>query len=269
MNKATNIFNWHRFLRVLTNDLMLLQARRIGFASLGFAAIGLVVYLSNITEVPEANQGLAIALFAALLIGGGHIFTSMIFNDMHHPLERFHYLMLPCSNLERFVSRYLITAPLFIVYAIVLYKVFETIANFLIVILFDDASTIPLLDFSLAQTQNLIVAYFALHVFSYTGAIWFRSYAFIKTQVAGMVFWMACGAVMFLAVRIIYWDSFISLFELNPEGPFPNIVFGSESFFDDQDNPRPWAKVAAVAFLGWFLFLAYLGLKEHEVQDGL
>jgi hypothetical protein len=268
MNKIAEIFSWPRFVRVFINDLFLLQARRVAFTSLGLVGVGILVYLLSAGADPDEAQDLAFGMFAALLGFGGMVFTSMIFNDMHHPLERFQYLMLPCSNLERFVSRYLITAPLFVVYAIVLYKVFEAVANFLIEAL-TEAQGIAPLDLSAEPTQMLIWAYFAMHVFGYAGAIWFRSYSFIKTQVAGMVFWMACGAVMFLSIRILYWDSFIGLFELNPEGPFPNIEFGPENFVDEDDNFLPWVKVGGVAFLGWFLFLAYMGLDEHEVQDGL
>jgi hypothetical protein len=176
--------------------------------------------------------------------------------------------MLPCSNLERFVSRYLITAPLFIVYAVILFKVFEVVANFLNMNLFDVAE-IPPLDLGAERTQYLLLAYFAMHVFSYAGAIWFRSYAFIKTQVAGMLFWMACTAVMMLSIRILYWDSFIGLFEFDPQMSPPNISFGPEYFLDEEGNMQLWLKLTSMAFLGWFLFLAYMGLDEHEVQDGL
>ena len=269
MSKFIDLFNWQRFIRVFINDLFLLQGRRVAFTSLGLMGLGIMVYLLSANNEPnDETQGLAFGMFAALLGFGGQVFTSMIFNDMHHPLERYHYLMLPCSNLERFVSRYLITAPLFVVYAIVLYKVFETAANFLIENL-TDAQGIPPLDLTARPTQLLILGYFGLHVFSYTGAIWFRSYAFIKTQVAGLLFWMACLAVMFLSIRILYWDSFISLFELNPQGPFPDIEFGPEYFVDEDGNFLLWVKLTTIAFLGWFLFLAYLGLEEHEVQDGL
>lgn len=268
MNKSFDIFNWQRFARVFLNDVMLLQARRMAFASLGLAGIGIIVYLSTASESPDANVNVALILFGILLAGGGQIFTSMIYNDMHHPLERFQYLMLPCSNLERFISRYLITAPLYLVYAIVLFKLFEVIANFTITVMFD-AAPVPVLDLGSEDARRIMLGYFASHVFVYWAAIWFRSYALIKLMAASFLFWMACMALMALTIRILYWNSFISLFELNPAGPFPNIHFGPEYFVDAEGNFLAWTKVATLAILGWVLFLAYLGLKEHEVQDGL
>jgi hypothetical protein len=266
MNKSFDIFNWQRFVRVFLNDLTLLQARRIGFATLGLVGIGLIAYLSNASEAPGANQEVALVTFAILLIGGGQIFTSVIFNDMHHPLERFQYLMLPCSNLERFVSRYLITAPLYLVYAIVLFKVFEFVANFAIVALFD-VPAVPVLDLGAERAQSVMVGYVATHVFVYAAAIWFRSYALIKLWATSSVLWIICGVLAFLAVRIFYWDSFISFFEMNPAGPYPNI--DAQFMFDERGTPTTWVKALFGAFLVWVMFLAYLGLKEHEVQDGL
>lgn len=264
MSKAMEIFNLQRFIRVFVNDLLLLQMRRIGFASLALMAVGTLIYAIGVGNNPVPSPETPVILFGILLLGGGQIFTSMIFNDMHHPLERFHYLMLPCSNLERLVSRYLITGPLYFIYAHVLYRVFEIFAN-MVCALFWDGVTVPLLDTVSEAGQHLTLAYFIIHVFVYTGAIWFRSFSLIKTWVAGFVFWGMFGIVGFLAIRIIYWDSFISLFEINPEGPFINgaaLTFG-------EDGILWYHKLLLTAFLVWVLFLAYKGLEEHEVQDGL
>lgn len=266
MSKSTDIFNWQRFVRVFLNDLMLLQARRIGFASLGLIGVGIITYVTNATESPGDNMDLALTTFTMFLLGGGAIFTSMIFNDMHHPLERFQYLMLPCSNLERFVSRYLVTAPLFFVYAVVFFKVFEVVANFVIALL-ADAAPVPPLQIGSDPAQISILVFFIAHMFVFCGAIWFRSYSLIKTLATGMLAWTLCAILTFLAMRIFYWDSFISFFEMNPEGPFPNIELDFLS--DDQGRPGTFAKLALALLLGWTLILAYLGLKEHEVQDGL
>lgn len=258
-----DIFDVRRFLHVLVNDLKLLQARRIAFASLGLAGIGMLMYL--LATLPEESPGeVAATLFSVLLLGGGAIFTSMIYNDMHDPLERFHYLMLPCSNLERFLSRYLITAPLFVLYAIVLYSVFEPAANFLCAQLRDGRTVAPL-DLDSPLLRGAIVGYFVLHVFIYTGAIWFRSYALMKTLFASFVLWASLGTAFFLALRLFYLDSFISLFETNPAGPY----FNFEYLHLDSENPQWYYRLLLWAFLLWILFLAYLGLKEHEVRDGL
>lgn len=259
-----NYFHFPRFMRVLLNDLLQVDARRVLFASLGLIALGCLMYFMLADALEPSTTPLANVMFLILLIGGGAIFTSMIFNDMHHPLERFHYLTLPCSTLERFASRYLITAPLFVVYAIVLYLVFESIANLLCEALFN--TRVPPLQLGSDMVQEGIRQYFVLHVFLFAGAIWFRSYALIKTMFASFIFFAALGTAVFLAVRTIYWDSFISLFETNPDGPYINLEIFN---FGDEDFDTWYEKPLFAAFLLWMLFLAYLGLKEHEVQDGL
>lgn len=260
------LFDLRRFARVLINDLLQLQLRRIAFASLGLAGIGFFVYLVNVSASPEAEDPqIAYAQFAALLFLGGAIFTSMIFNDMHHPLERYHYLMLPCSNLERFVSRYVISAPLFVLYAIVLYKVFEVAANFLCALLREGSVVAPF-DLSSPLVWDLVTGYFVVHVFVYAGAVWFRSNALIKTLFTGFVFWGLSGALLFLSVRLMYWDAFISMFDTNPDGPYINFEFIA---FGTDDGFLWYHKLLGGALLLWFLFLAWLGLKEHEVQGGL
>src|SRR5690606_14860576 len=100
--RLVDTFNLQRFFHVLIGNLILLHARKIGFASLGLAGIGLICYAVNVSAEQGDNGEVAMVMFGILLLGGGSIFTSMIYNDMHHPLERFQYLMLPCSNLERF-----------------------------------------------------------------------------------------------------------------------------------------------------------------------
>lgn len=257
-----DIFDFKRFVHVFVNDLKLLQARRVAFASLGLAGIGMLFYL--LAALPEQSPEVALTLFSVLLIGGGSIFTSMIYGDMHDPLGRFHYLMLPCSNLERFVSRYLITAPLFVLYAIALYSVFEVVANPLCAYLRDGRTVAPL-DLGSEAFRAVVTAYFGLHVFIYAGAIWFRSYALMKTLFASFVLWASLGIVGFLAIRLIYWDSFIGLFEFNPAGPY----FNFEYLHLNDENLQWFYKLLLWALLLWTLFLAYLGLKEHEVQDGL
>lgn len=256
-------FQYSRFQRALINDLLLLDVRRILVASLGLMVIGCLLYLANTSAADQSDPTpVASVLFLVLLHCGGAIVTSMIFNDMHHPLERFHYLTLPISNLERFLSRYLITAPLFVLYAIALYLVFEVLANQLCLLLSE--RTVPPLDLGSEMVHVGIRDYFFVHVFVFAGAIWFRSYALIKTLFASFVFFALLGVVSFVALRIVYWDSFISLFQMNPDGPYVNIELGNFG------NGSAWyQKLLFAAFLLWTLFLAFLGLKEHEVQDGL
>ena len=118
---------------------------------------------------------------------------------------------------------------------------------------------------TIRRLRDAILGYLMLHAFVYAGAIWFRSYALMKTLFAGFVLWVSLGIVGFLALRLIYWDSFIGLFEIDPAGPY----FNFEYLHLNDENVQWYYKRLLWALLLWTLFLAYLGLKEHEVQDGL
>src|SRR5688572_7721339 len=115
-------FSWPRFQRVFANDL-LQQWRKIWIGTLALAGSGLVAYLTNVDPQAAVRPTLYEALFPTALLGGGLIFASTIFADLHHPLRRFHYLTLPCSNLERFLSRYLLTGPIFYLYVLAAYAI--------------------------------------------------------------------------------------------------------------------------------------------------
>ena len=106
-----NAFSIARFQRLLQNDA-LRMLRPVLYCTLAF--LGLTVLLhATLTEAgTTAQPSISIVVFGIYLLGGGLLLTSLAFHDMHHPLEGQRYLMLPCSNLERFLSRYLLTGPL-------------------------------------------------------------------------------------------------------------------------------------------------------------
>jgi len=123
-----NHFSWPRFVLLLRNDV-LEQWRKIWIATLALAGVGLLVYILNVEPRAAVKPAIYAGLFPYVLIAGGLIFTSLIFADLHHPLQRFRFLTLPCSNLERFLSRYLLSAPLFYLYVLATYAAFDWAAG--------------------------------------------------------------------------------------------------------------------------------------------
>jgi hypothetical protein len=262
-----NLFAPQRFLRVFVNDLILLRGRRIAMVTLALMGLGLLVYFLSFSAASAAPnaQPLWILLFPVLLLGAGLVFTSVIYGDMHHPLERFHYLTLPCSNLERFISRYLITAPLFYLYALVFYFVLDFVARALMSALFE--LTLPPFDLGNQFVREFSIIYFAAHAVMYTGAIYFRSYALIRTGASLFGLWLGCIALMFVSVRILYADQFVSFLQPKPEF---YIDIQPPAFFRAMEDGWEWThKLLAFALVVWVLFLGYLGLRHYEVKDGL
>jgi len=250
-----NSLHWPRFRHVLANDF-LQQWKKIWIATLALAGVGLVAYLTNVDPGAAARPEIHRGLFVPVLMLGGMIFTSAIFTDMHHPLQRFHYLTLPCSNLERFVSRYLLTGPLFCLYVLVVYMVFEWLASLIARAMLgtSGAGFSPFHEEVLETTLN----YLWMHALVFAGAIHFRSHALIKTLLVFLV--VGCGlvAVQLIALRVVFWDHFTSLVQVEPD-------FTLHLFF----IPPPILTALVAALAAWVLFIAYLGLREHEVQGEL
>lgn len=246
-----NSFLWPRFARAFSNDL-LQQWRKIWIATLGFGGVALIVFLTNLDE-PDIFQG----AFAIALIVGGLVFTSTIFADMHHPLQRFHYLTLPYSNLERFLSRYVLTGPLFYLYVLLAYFIFEAVASGLARLLVGASppSFWPFQEAVLWMTAG----YFFLHSLMLTGAIYFRSYHLIKTALAWAVFCTVLGILQIVTLKLVFWDYFSSLWSFEEAIPMEPLWFD-----------RLEVQVGCLFLLHlWMLYVAYRCLCDHEVQDEL
>ena len=252
-------FSGARLLRALQNDF-LAQSRRLGIATLALAGGCLIMYLVNARGegLREATAG---GSYTMILFVGGLLFASTIWNDLHHPLARFQYLMLPYSNLERYLSRYILTGPGFIVLSFVAYKLFELLANGLCKLFF--GVTYAPLTLERPLVPYLLCTYLVLHAVAFTGGIRFRNLALPRTAIAVFVSLAALALVAIASMRIFYWDHFKSAFDTSR--PIRLGLFESIS----PATGNVLVAVLAVAFCLWVLYLAWLLLTEHEVQDGL
>ena len=90
-----------RLRRLLLNDVLRLS-RPVLLTALVLLTGTVVIYVANLEpgRIPM-DPPLGTVFFGIYLIGMGLLLTSLIFRDMHHPLERYQYLMLPVSNLDR------------------------------------------------------------------------------------------------------------------------------------------------------------------------
>ena len=120
---AKDMFDMQRFSRLLVIELSNYW-KKVGLASGLVFALMMFIY----SDLSDEAKTFSVGIFFIYIVVGGAIFTSVIFSDMHHPLERFQFLTLPCSQVERFASKYLVTGPLFLVYGLVLSWLFVLVA---------------------------------------------------------------------------------------------------------------------------------------------
>jgi hypothetical protein len=162
-----------------------------------------------------------------------------------------YFLLLPRSNLERFLSRYVLSAPLFYAYVLVVYAVFDRVAA-LLTNAVRGTSAAPFVPFDPEMLQ-LTLAYFGLHALMFGGAIYFRSHALIKTLLCVVIIWFGLVLTQLVALRVFYWSYFNTLLPVESALPRPTFV------------PGPAFMVAAGSLLSvWLLFIAYQCLREQE-----
>lgn len=247
------LFSLPRFSLAFVNDLKA-TARMVALSSLAAFGIGVLFYLVHSGDLNQ-DEGLYIPAFLTLLFGGGLLLAGNAYADMHHPLQRYHVLMLPVSALERFLSRYLITGPLFVLYALVLFRVFEAVAG--IITEWVAGDRIPPLDPGNEVIRYSIFAFFAGHAVLLLGAIIFPRHPLPRTVLCGIALVCLLFATVLLSIKIFFWDYFPAPFAFEPHQPF-----NMEPFWAGWPDRVHYMLLWLLYF--WVLFIAYTALKDHE-----
>lgn len=108
----------------------------------------------------------------------GFVMTSRSFKELHNPSVTYHYLTLPCSNFERFLSKWLLTA---VIFPVALMMLFFAIAGFCYWVL---GAPAHYFDFLYDSNWHRFAKYLIVHSIFFMGAIFFKRYAFMKTLLA-------------------------------------------------------------------------------------
>jgi hypothetical protein len=242
----------HRFGRLMLND-MLRMARPLLYTTVTLLAVTVLLYRVRSSATPSPMYW-DLVVFGCCLFSAGLYLTSAAFKDLHHPQERYQYLMLPVSNLERLLSRYLLTGPLLVLCAIPMFMVFDYVANILTSMWVDKRQ--PLFSPFTAAMKWVLFSYLLAHAVTLTGAICFRSYAFLKS---------ALFLVLVIVVLVLVENAAARIF-------FPGNYSWSQ--FDSvrpvEIELLPWFAASwmnAILVTGiymWILYIAYLCLRDHE-----
>lgn len=263
-------FNGQRFLRLLLNDLLDWYPKILMITGIAFVFF-LFIYVDHsfdsMKDRPLADEPFLIVMFLCCVL-----FTSVIFNDMHHNLGRYQCLTLPCSVQERYLSKFLLSGPLLFAYCLAAIALFKTTAP----VLFDfwglyspEFEHIRELDelqefgkaFGVTSPSLVPIAimYFSAHILFFLGGIFFRSYALIRTG-ASLVILIALFFVFGqLAVKTIYFDHFDSFSSMSTNKAI-RLGAGFLLF------TGPWRLyLCCTSIYLWLAYLSYISLKDHEV----
>lgn len=162
-------FSFKRLLQLTSNEL------RLYSKTILIVAATVAVFL---TLLPfEASAGTS--TYFVILYVGGFIITSFAFNDLHDRRKAHLFLMLPCTNLEKFLSKWLLTTLGYAMGLLLLCCIFSLLSmviNFLLL-----KSVVPFFDILQSGLWIGIGKYIILQSIVLLGAIIFKKYVLIKT----------------------------------------------------------------------------------------
>ena len=209
--EANQSFSFARFGHLLRRDF-----NQSGKSFLILMTIMFVIWTINTTaQADDRETELHIMMFPQWLLLGGFIISSLAFYEFIKPTERQFYLQLPASNLEKVVSRWLLTGIGYTIGLVAYYWLYSLLANWIGATFYDHQFD----PFTPFRGNNLIAikAYLAAHTIFLAGAATFKRFAFFKTLFAAIILAAIVALLGLTSFRIIFADLFDGLYHFRPE----------------------------------------------------
>ncbi len=261
--EANQSFSFARFGHLLRRDF-----NQSGKSFLILMTIMFVVWTINLTGSRNGGNNFHAAMFSQWLLVGGFIVSSLAFYEFIKPTERQFYLQLPASNLEKYVSRWLLTGFVYTTGLVIYYWLFSQFANW-VGMAFYNHQFEPFTPFR-EDSLIAIKAYLAAHTIFLAGAATFKRFAFFKTLFGAIILLAIIALCSLASFRIIFADLFEGLYHFRPEMMIDGKmvpVEPSRAFVASIKEFVPkYAK-----FMGFIiaptvmLFIGYFKLKETEL----
>lgn len=191
--------------------------------------------------------------YAASMMIGGFILSSLAFTDLGNSLKRSNYLTLPASTFEKFLSMWLLTSVGWIVLYTITFWLYTVIVNPMASLVFHNIKFQPfepLGNFSI----TVIRYYFVLQGIFLVAAAHFRGYVFPKTVFVFVLFALVTSILAYFVMR----DTFMVDHECTENCEVLTAI----------EEHMGW--LIAKWFFWWTLaplcwIVTFLGLKEQEV----
>jgi hypothetical protein len=192
--------------------------------------------------------------YAASLLIGGFVLSSLAFDDLADPLRRSRYLTLPAAAFEKLLVMWLLTCVGWVILFSVTYTLYSYVANPIAKLLFDHVTFEAFNPFD-AIVPETIKYYVVLQAIFLMGAAHFRGYVLPKTIFTIVLIAVVIGALLYFSLS----DIFLS--DHDCDGNHCELV-------DQVGLHSVWTMTK---FTFWWLLaptcwvLTFLGLKEQEV----
>ncbi|GEM_PF-5764847 len=266
--KSNQFFDFTRFINTLKTDL-LPKRRALLIASL--AAMGVMLLLTffgvfsdfRINNIsPEKTHMFFSGVFPGMLVIAGLFITAATFRPLADSRIAHGYLGLPASHFEKYLSKWLLTGPVYLIAGMALIAITAVVAKVILAVY--PGTSINLAETLKGLRLGNIGDYLFIHSIFLLGAIAFKRLAFWKTLLTMFATLMTWAMFTGLSFRLIFAKYFTgssmtiddSNFDFNLTPEFLN--FGPE---------QGWWIAGVISLLVWATFntAAYFKLKETEV----
>jgi hypothetical protein len=204
--------------------------------------------------------------FSTLLFIGGIIYTSRVFSSFYKREWNVSTLMLPASLLEKWLTQLLLSTLGWVVFSLTTYLLFSLASWGLNTLLWH--SSYPLF-LPGAGTGELILSYLVSQSLFFLGSAVFRKAAFFKTLLSTVGILVVLGLLMFLFMRILFWEETSALFR-EGESYWMTINLDESRYKGMVEIWEVLGKIFYYGLLPLFCWLtALVRLREVEVHHGV
>jgi hypothetical protein len=221
-NMRSTIFSGDRFANLLRYEV---TGKWLSVLITGGAVAG-VLLIINVASSGTANQWNIHSVFYPLtLLLSGLIYASYSFSVLGDRLKAPVYLVLPVSQFEKYLGKFLLSTVGILVFTTLGYLLVSLAGSGITILAFGQAH--PIFNpFSVRYVQFLRL-FLVNHAVLFFGSVYFRRHAIFKTFLSLFLLSLALSIVAMVLTRLIFLDHFQGItFRLKP-GYENGIVFGS------------------------------------------
>ena len=223
---------------------------RSGLIAIG-AVTGILVVIDLLPGMLAGKPQIPNGAFYTIFILLGLFFSSRAFSEIHDEQEGLRYLTTPGSELERILTKLIVTNLIYIILGVIYFYLVTLLLKGMNLFFFDVSGG------EYSFQRDVIKNYFVLHSVFFFGSVYFKSYQTIKLLFSGFVIFIILTIYSVINTRIIFGS-------LHLNGLKGGLSFGKypeyfQGIYDTLSFIFRWVLVP------YFWSLTYLRLKEQEV----
>lgn len=233
------------------------QQRKGAFIFFGVLTAILFVF-SLITYFDKGNYaGLYITWYGILIYLFGFFHTAGVYREFSMPATLQDYLLLPASHLEKWLSRWIRSLPIFIITFTVAF--FLATLFFKVVAYIGFRETVPLFNPFQAEIYQFWKWYLLTHAIALIGAVHFNKYPGFKLILVIFVIWLGMTTITGIAQYMIFRGGGINFDELAWQGLYDWYLRHKTLI------SLSWHGVLFLILTPFLYYISYLKLTEKEV----